>query len=458
MSAGHFTQRLAEFVTTPQDVPAAALAAATNAVIDTVGCALAGLDEAVVRLALERCALEGARPVATIWGGGLASSAGLAALVNGVAAHVHDYDDGHASLRAHPSTTLVPAVLAWGEATGASGRAVLTAYILGLEVAAKLTKAVGTRHYLKGWHNTVTLGVFSCTAAVGHLLGLDALQLRRAWGIAASQSAGMRRNFGTMVKPFHAGQAARTGIEAAWLASRGMTADTAIWDGPNGYLQLYGDVPEVPLAELQDALGQPWEIITPGLYNKRWPCCGQIHRALVGVGDLCARHAIKADEIEVVRIGFAPGSDAALIYDNPQSGLEGKFSIQYSVAALLLDGVLTLDSYADAQVFRPAVRAMMARVARYTTDDARKDYSGLGAYTDVALVTPRGTFARRVEAADDRPARIVTDAEHDEKFRACVAPAFGAAHADQLLHALRACAALPDIGVLQRALGAARAP
>lgn len=261
-------------------------------------------------------------------------------------------------------------------------------------MAAKITRAIGPSHYIKGWHNTVTIGVFSCATAAGVLAGLDANQLRVAWGIAASQATGVRRNFGTMIKPFHAGQAARSGIEAAWLAGHGATADMDIFDGKLGYLSVYGGPGGEPLAELVDGMGPPWEAIEPGLYNKRWPCCGQIHRSLVGAGALAHEHGIAPGEIERIRIGFAPGADAALIYDNPQSGLEGRFSVQYSVASYLVDGKLTLASYEDECLRRPAVRALMARVERYVTDDPKKDYDGLGGYTDVVIDTARGTFAR----------------------------------------------------------------
>lgn len=445
------TQQMARFVTTPRLLPEAALAAATNAMIDTIGCALAGIDEPVSVLARAWADHQGGKPLATIWGSAQRTSATEAALANGIAAHVHDFDDGHVSLRAHPSTTLVPAVLAYGESVGSSGAAVLSAYTLGLEVAAKLTKAIGPSHYLNGWHNTVTIGVLSCTTAVGHLCALNEEQMRMAWGLAASQSAGLRRNFGTMTKSFHAGHAARVGIESAWLAAHGMTADADIWEGEHGFLDIYGGPGGESLEDLIGQMGQPWEVITPGNYNKRWPCCGQIHRALVGVGDLIERNAIRSEEIETIRIGFAPNSDVALTHDNPQTGLEGKFSIQYSVAAYVLDGELTMVSYLDEKVHRPMVRALMGRVERYTTDDPKKDYTGLGAYTDVTIVTTRGSFARRVEASDDRPARIVTDDEHDEKFRACVVPVFGRERTESLLQVARRCATLADVRELTRA-------
>jgi len=443
---------MARFVIASRDLPDTALKAATNALIETVGCALAGISEPVAAIARDWAKAQGGDPVASIWGSAVRTSAVEAALANGIAAHVHDFDDAHPHLRAHPSTTLIPALLAWGEWVGSNGADILKAYCLGLEVAAKLTRAIGPDHYLRGWHNTVTIGVISCATAVGHLDRLGEPEMRCAWGLAASMASGMRRNFGTMTKSFHAGHAARIGIECVWLARRGFTADASIFEGENNFLSMYGASNGEPFDELIAAMGQPWEIIIPGNYHKRWPCCGEIHRALVGCESLQRQYAIRAEEIETIRIGFAPGSDAALIYDNPQTGLEGKFSVQYSVASFVVDGELTLASYTDEKVKRPGVRDLLKRVERYSTDDPKKDYSGLEAYTDVEIVTRRGSFARRIEAVDDRPARVVTDSEHDEKFRACVEPVLGAAYVARFLESARRFETVQDIAEFRKVL------
>jgi 2-methylcitrate dehydratase PrpD len=342
--------------------------------------------------------------------------------------------------------------MAVGEATAASGRDVLAAHAVGVDVAGKIARALGNSHYIRGWHNTVTVGVFSCTAAAGRLMGLDAEQMGNALGIAASQSAGLVRNFGTMTKPLHVGLAARTGIQAAELAQLGFTADPHILDGADGFLTLYGGADGQPLDVLLDGLGGPWEVVDPGIAAKKWPCCYQVHRALVGLGDLVREHQIDVAAITSIDVGFAPGSDAALIHDDPQTGLEAKFSAQYNIAAYLLDGTLGMSTYEDASVHRADTRALMQRISRYVVEDTGT-YSGTIGYTDVRISAGAETYERRVQQKETRDAWVVTDEEHDEKFLACATYVMDGAAADRLLEATRAIRDLDDVSGLARSLG-----
>src|SRR5262245_18845611 len=220
METTMLTQRLAEFVinTRTSEVPAEVLDAARDALIDTIGVALVGSLDEVGEITLRYVSDLGARREATVWGSHVSTSMAEAAFINGIFGHALDFDDVHASVHGHPSTTLIPAVIAAGEAAGASGRDVLAAYAIGLEVGGKLGIALGNGHYQRGWHATATTGVFACAAAAGRLLGLDVTQMRHALGLAASQASGLIRNFGTMTKPFHAGHAARCGVQSALLA------------------------------------------------------------------------------------------------------------------------------------------------------------------------------------------------------------------------------------------------
>jgi len=448
------TQKIAEFVVNTKEAPADVLHASTNALIDTIGVALVGTNEPIYPIARDWAAYVEAKPVATVWGSKLATSVGEAAFVNGTAGHVLDYDDTSPSLRGHPSTTLIPTVVAVGESLGSSGRDVLTAYALGLDVVGKIAKSLGNGHYTRGWHNTATVGVFSCAAAAGRLFGLNVDQMRIALGLAASESSGLIRNFGTMSKAFHAGHAARSGIHAAWLAKHGFTADPSILDGKDSFIGTYGGDDGQPLADLVAIIGKPWEIIKPGIQFKRWPCCYQVHRGIVGIRDLMIQNNIKVDEIEAIAIGFPPGSDAALIYDNPQSGLEGKFSAHYNVAAFILEGDLKLESYTDAMMKRPEVRSLMSKITRHLVPDT-KSYAGTVGYTDVEIKTKRGSFKRRVQQEETRYAWIVTDEEHNEKFTKCATSIIGAERAKKLLGLARDCVNLPDIGEVSRAAAAA---
>jgi len=446
------TERLAQFVidTRLSDLPREVLAGARNAVIDTVGCALAGTLEPASEIALAWVREQGGRPQATCWGGSTGGAPAEVAFANGIAAHALDFDDSLPSMRGHPSATMVPAALAVAEVSGAAGAQVLAAYALGLEVAGKLARAMGQGHYLRGWHTTATLGAYSATAAAARLWGLDAGQLATAWGLAASQMSGLVRNFGTMAKPFHAGHAARTGIVSAWMARHGFTADTAIFEGRRSVLDTYRDGDGAPLAELVARLGTPWEMAEPGIYVKRWPCCYCNHRPIGGLLELIERHAIKAGEVTGIAVGFPPGADDALVSENPMTGLEGKFSIEYVAAALVLDGRLTLESFTDAMVQRPAVRALMARTRRYRIED-KGVYSGVVGYNDVALDTARGRFELRVDRVPGSPAWPMTARDRVEKFTDCAGRVLGRPGAERLLGLLESCAELPDVRELVHA-------
>jgi 2-methylcitrate dehydratase PrpD len=444
------TEKLADFVANTTAVPDAVLTAAQNAVIDTVGVALAGTQEPVSAAAARWIAELGAAPKATLWGRDGATSIAEAAFGNGIASHALDFDDTHPGTRGHTSAILVPAVLAVGEATGAAGEEVLFAYALAHEAGAKIGRALGPGHLERGWHPTATVGTLAATAAAARLWRLDAAATRRAWGIAASGASGLMRNFGTMTKPFHAGQAARCGVTAAWMAQAGFTADESIFDGKGGFLATYRGESGEPMEKLLEALGKTWELLEPGNYVKRWPCCYSNHRAVGGLQQLVEQHGVQAAEVEEVAIGFLPGGDTALVSRDPHTGLEGKFSVEYTVAALLHDRTLTLKTYTDGMVQRPAVRELMKKVRRYRIPD-EKTYSGIAGYNDIALSTRRGRFEMRVDRVPGSLAWPMTDVDRAAKFMDCAERALGTQGAERLLDLGRNFGALPDVHAFVRA-------
>lgn len=433
-------------------VPPAVLAAARNALTDTVGVALAGTLEPLGEITTRWVQDLGARRQSSFWGHDIGTSVVEAAFANGICSHALDFDDSHPNLRGHPSATLVPAALAVGEASGAPGREVLAAYAIGLEVAGKLALGLGNGHYLRGWHTTATAGVFGATAVAARLWGLDAGALRKAWGLAGSQMSGLVRNFGTMTKPFHAGHAARCGVFSAWMVRQGFTANDSIFDGENNIFDTYGGNDGAPAAQLVQRLGQPWESIEPGIYVKRWPCCYSSHRPVGGLSELIEKHSLRPDEINEVAVGFLPGADTALVSLDPQTGLQGKFSVEYTLAALLLDRKLKLETFTDAMVQRPQARALIGKVRRYRIADD-KVYSGISAtgYTDVTVTTPRGRFEVRVDRVPGSPAWPLTDADRKDKFMDCSARVLGAPGAESLFALCQRSGELPDIRELVKA-------
>jgi 2-methylcitrate dehydratase PrpD len=444
------TQRFARSVLETRDIPAEALAAARDALLDTLGCALAGSLEHTAEIVQRWVQENGSRPVASVWGTPLASSPMDAAFANGVASHALDFDDSLPTLRGHPSATIVPASVAAGELAGASGKAVAEAIVIGVEVAGIIGQALGAGHYMRGWHTTATAGTLAATAAAARVLGLTTEQLQQAWGLAASQTAGLVRNFGTMTKPFHAGNAARSALAAVTFARAGFTANAEIFEGKNSYFDTYGGAEREPLEKLLAAFGKPWQIVKPGIYVKRWPCCYCNHRPVGGLLQLMKEHQIKADEVTAVRIGFLPGSDEALVSTDPHTGLEGKFSIEYCAAATLLDGKLTLDTFTDAMVQRPAIRPLMKKVRREHVE-AKGLYSGIVGYTDVILETTRGKFETRVNHAPGSPEWPMTSADRAEKFLDCAGRVLGDKGARRLLELGQRCTDLADIRELAKA-------
>ena len=425
---------------------------ATAGLIDTLACALAGQDETVVRLARGFVSPVGGAATAGLWGQPGRFRPGDAAFVNGIAAHALDFDDNMPSLRGHPSTTILPAALAAAQACNASGLEALAAYVVGIEIAGKVGLAMGAGHYLRGFHPTATVGIYGATAAAARLFGLDAAGLAMAWGLAASQAAGLIGNFGTMAKPFHAGHAARCAIDSVLMVRSGMTANPAIFDGPRSVIVTQGgESGDGGLPLSAEGLGQPWEIEAPGLYVKQWPCCYCSHRPIAGLLELVRRHGIEPDEILRVDIGFPPGTDLGLIKARPTTGLGGKFSVEYTAAALLLDGVVNQASFTEAMLNRPAVQRLMDRCHSHAIKDDRR-WSATVGYNDVAIETPRGRFALRVDSTPGSPECPLSEAELQAKFIDCATPTLGPERAQQVFTIAEHIAGLPSCLELLEAL------
>ena len=321
---------------------------------------------------------------------------------------------------------------------------------IGLEIGGKIGPAFGAGHYIKGWHSTATVGIFGTTAVAARLWGLSVEQLQTAWGIAASQMSGLIRNFGSMTKPFHAGHTARSAVLAAWMAKNGFTADDHIFDGKNNLFDTYAGADAVPLESTLKHLGDPWEMLTPGIYVKRYPCCYCNHRPVGGMFEMIKEHNIKADEVTKVRIGFLPGADTPLIHRDPHTGLEGKFSMEYNAAAAVLDGKLVMDTFTDAMVQRPEIRAFMPKVERFYIP-SEKTFSGTTGFTEIEIETRRGTYKMNIDRVPGSPEWPMTPADREEKFLDCSGLVLGSAGAKKLFALADGCEKLANIAELTRA-------
>lgn len=361
MNASHL-DLLARFVAETQAarIPQAAIDQAKLALIDWVGVTVAGSREPVSKIVAQRVART-SRGNATVIAGGESVSAADAALANATAGHALDFDDSSFVLGGHPTVTLLPALLAIAEEHGCSGRAVLEAYVIGFEVTMKFSRAVNFEHYEKGWHPTATLGVFGTAAGVARLLHLPATVVAHALAMAASMASGIKANFGSMTKPYQVGQASQKGVLCAQLAADGLTANAAALEGRQGYLDVYNGAGHYRTAELSN-FGDTLEILRSGLMFKKYPCCGATHAPIDAALDLLREFAPRREDIESVTIAMNQRRVTHVNRPSVTSGLEGKFSVQYTIAAALTDGAISLRHFHETSVARADLQNMTARV------------------------------------------------------------------------------------------------
>jgi 2-methylcitrate dehydratase PrpD len=356
------TTAVADFVAKSrwEDCPAPAVEAARRAIQDCLGVMLAGSTEPSARILQAVALAEGGAPLSTVIGTGRRTGAVWAALCNGTAAHALDFDDTNFTLLGHPSAPVLAAALAAAELALADGQALIHAFLLGLEVETTLAAVVNPAHYDHGWHATCTLGTLGAAAAAARLLGLDTDGIRTALAVAASQSSGLKENFGTMTKPFHAGHAARSGVLAALMAREGWTASEQALEGPQGFFHVLG-AGECRLEAL-DTLGAPWKIVTSGVAVKPYPSCACTHSIIDSTLELRRTHQIHPEEVAEITVGVNAIVPRILIHSNPRTGLEAKFSGEFSAAAALVDGRVGIRTFQDEHVHEPAIRALMPRV------------------------------------------------------------------------------------------------
>jgi 2-methylcitrate dehydratase PrpD len=335
---------------------------ARMAFFDTIACMVAGAgDEAPA--ALRRGIAGWGDGQATILGSRRKAPAPWAALANGTAAHALDYDDGIHIGPAHVSAVLVPALLALAEEKGAAGRSLIDAYIVGVEVLARVAEGVGRSHYEAGWHGTSTLGTIGAAAACGRLLGLDADGMASAIGLSVSMSAGPKAQFGSQAKPFHAGMSAQNGIIAATLAAAGLVSGADPLGHRLGFRKLYAG-PDTPgWDDLAAKLANPLAIDLHGIGTKINPCCRATHRSIDGLLDLMAQHRFTENDVAGIETVVAFSSAQNLMYPDPQDEMQARFSMPYVLSVVLHRAARpVLSDFTPAAVARPEIRRLLPLV------------------------------------------------------------------------------------------------
>jgi 2-methylcitrate dehydratase PrpD len=418
---------------------------ASVAVLDTIGVTLAGVSEPTSRIVRTALAPEGHGCV--VWGTVQRSTAPDAALANGTAAHALDYDDMCFVSLAHPSAPLVAAALAAGEVAGASGRALLDAYVVGFELEGRLGRAMNPRHYPRGWHCTSTLGTIGAAAAASRLLGLDATASNHALAIAASAASGLKENFGTMVKPLHAGLAARNGVVAAQLAGAGMTASGAAIDGPQGFLSAF-DSEQPSLEAVAADLGTRWEIVDTGITVKLYPSCAGTHPALDALLDLQRRERFDAGEVEAIEVGVDAIVPTILLYDRPSSGLEGKFSMPFCAAAAVVRGRVGIETFDAATLSDAAILSLQSRVTMRVDPTLDPSAPSLTQARVTVRLRDGRVLIAEANGARGYPDRPASDQQLAVKFTSCATQTLSPPEAASALAALRDIDALADVRTL----------
>ncbi|MFJ4172077.1 MmgE/PrpD family protein [Paenarthrobacter sp. NPDC089714] len=357
------TRSIAEFAicTESADIPDAARRIATRALVDTLAVAVLGTHDIASRALMETVLTPPpAEHGATVLATGGKAPAHVAALLNATAGHADDYDDHLVDTNGHPSVVLIPALLAAGEAADVSGRDILDAYVIGHQVMCAVSAGLPVRaHWQEGWHATSTVGIIGATAAVARLRQLTILQTRYALGLAASMAGGSRQNCGFVTKPLHAGLAASNAVLAVDLAERGYDADPDQLEAPLGFFKVFGVNPD--LRKVEPVLEERWTVTTRGLNVKTFPACYAVHPAARAASELRGQ-VLDIEAIESVDVTVQPTGLVGPIHHRPETGLQAKFSLEYTVAAALADGPPTLKTFTDATVQRTDLQQLLRRV------------------------------------------------------------------------------------------------
>lgn len=425
------------------DLPIDVVHQAVRCLVDWLGCTIAGsATEECARVRAGIAALDpGGSRAAAIVGTSRRTSAGYAALANGIAAHVHDFDDTFNPDRTtiHGSAPLWPAITAAGELVPVSGRAAIAAFVAGFEVQTRVAVAAGPGHYDVGWHVTGTVGHIGAAVATARLLGLSAEQTLAALGTGATQSAGMKAVYGSMGKSLHAGKAAMDGLVSGFLARDGFTSSAEPIEGHRGFLHLFSPDP-VPERATQ-GIGQTWYLRGDGF--KPYACGSLTHPPAQALLELRSEHGFTADDVESVDAYVHEYVKTTTGLAEPHTGLEGKFSIYHVLAVALADGAALLDQFTDQRVADPALAALRGRVHIHVDPAQAKDSA-----TVIVSLRDGRRIDRHVAHNLGTPDNPMTDCQLEDKFRGLVSPVLGGPRTNELAAACWRLVEVDDVRTL----------
>ena len=392
----HATRDLARFASAIQfsDLPKDVVERIKLSVLDHIGCVLYGATLPWTQKVAELAMAEEAKPVASLFGMGKKSSVALAALVNGTSGHAFELDDIHKESIVHIGSLAPPVALGFAEASGgASGRDVITAMVAGYEIGARVGNAATMGLFFRGFHPQGTSGVFAAAACAARMLNLNATQFQHALGMSGSQAGGlMAAQEGAMVKRFHSGRAAQSGVYAAQLAQRDFTGITDVLEAAyGGYLTVYSDTPNA--ARLTDGLGSTWETLNVGY--KPHASVTSIHTALDGLAEIMRENNLKAADIEKLETGLSPMTHVHCAWEYKAQGVTAaQMNLYYGLAVTALDGMAFTEQYKASRLNDPAIFDFIKRIN--ATVDAEIENMG-AAFRHAARVRVTAKGGRVIE-------------------------------------------------------------
>ena len=451
------TESISQFITGYEykNVPPDVEEKVKEALTDYIGVTLAGNEDEISKIMHSYIRFLGGEPHARVIGSGHKTSVENAALVNGVLAHALDFDDWSVSFYGHSSIVLAPCLFALGEKFGYSGKDIIAAYTVGFEINALIPWIVKRAHTLQGWHVTATLGTIGAAAAVCNLLRLSVQETQMALSLATSLACGVKSNFGTMVKPFHAGNAAANGIKAALLVKEGLTAADNIFDLEYSLVKAFGYNEKVDWLPMVAKLGKEYKLASAeGINIKPYPSCGSTLFAIDTVKKLHQNHEFRLEDITEMELWVNPSAALPLIHHNPEKGIEGKFSLEYTVARALVSKHVTLEHFTDEAVNEPIIKELIGKMRWCEKYPMPKE-------GDSNEFDPKGVLIRLKDGRElfdetfickGMPQNPMLKEEIDAKFYDCALTCLNREKADKALGMLTKFEDINDINMLMDVL------
>lgn len=438
------------------DIPADVIARIKLSLLDSLGCCLFGATLPWTQKVAALAEQEGAKPVATLIGLGRKTSASLAALVNGTSGHAFELDDIHKESIIHAGSIATPVALGLGEKAGkTSGRDVLTAMVAGYEIGHRVGNAATMSLFFRGFHPQGTSGAFVAAATAARMLNLDASQFQHALGMAGSQAGGlMAAQEGAMVKRFHSGRAAQSGVYAAQLAADGFTGILDALEAPyGGYLSTYSNEPNP--SRLTAGLGKTWETLNVGY--KPHASVTSIHSALDALSELMKEHNLQAADIAKVETGLSPMTHVHCAWEYKAQGVTAaQMNLYYGMAVIALDGAAFTEQFREARLSDPQILDFIARITAHVDPEIEKMGAPFRHASRVKITARNGQVFEKLSLhRRGSPENPLTPEEVVHKFRNVVAPCMDKAAAENIITAVNRFETLADITTVMQLLGTA---